>query len=149
MVIPDTVRGFIKKNSVASIATIPADSEYPHIVPVFYVTDAEEHIYFISAMGSAKLANIAARPHVALSITEPGKLRTLELKATAVIVKKLEPKDHKILDQISRVSSEGSKFSFPPVMQIDGKGIQLVQLTIQAFHFANYAGHETNVLTGP
>lgn len=149
MNLPDQVKIFLTSNRVATVAVIGEHGDYPHAAPVFYIVDKEFTVYFVSASTSQKLKDIAAHPHIAVSITDANGLTTLELKGTAVIVDTIGDKEQFLISEISRVSNASSGTSFAPVMKLDGRGVHLVRIAIDAYHFADYAGHELNVLTGP
>ncbi len=62
-----TIHSFLKVQSTLSLATVNADGT-PTIAPLFYVSDDELNLYWLSSPRSRHSVNLTERPNVAATI---------------------------------------------------------------------------------
>ncbi len=142
--LPTQVQKFLSSNSLATIATISDDNDYPYVLPVFYVTDNSSNLYFASHKDSKKLHNILSHPHIGISITDSVNLISLQLQGTANVAEQ----NFEMVQKILRVASEKSENSFPPIMQIKTGLMQVVTFIIHWYRLTSYSGKSAVFVEG-
>ncbi|MBI3379456.1 pyridoxamine 5'-phosphate oxidase family protein [Candidatus Gottesmanbacteria bacterium] len=138
--LPIEVQEFISSNSIATIATISKENDYPYVLPVFYVTDNRFYLYFATHKQSKKLDNILSHPHIGISITDPTNLISLQLQGTATIAQQ----NPEIIQKLITISNAMSEYSMPPIMKINTGIMQVVTFIIHWYRLARYS--EKNAL---
>ena len=63
----DAVRAFVESQSTLALATVSADG-LPQVAPLFYVSDDNLNLYWLSSETSRHSINLAAQPQVAATI---------------------------------------------------------------------------------
>lgn len=136
--LPEEIKSFLSSNSVATIATVTDDKDYPYVLPVFYVVDDNFKLYFISPEESRKVKNILANPHMSVSITDTSKLISLQLHGTATV----SERNPKLTEWLIEVSNKNSYQLLPPMMQIKTDQTVVVSFNIDWYQLSNYSGKE-------
>ncbi len=63
----DAVRAFLEAHSTLALATVSADG-LPQVAPLFYVSDDDLNLYWLSSQTSRHSINLAAQPQAAATI---------------------------------------------------------------------------------
>ena len=149
MNVPSPVLTFLHEHCVATIATISQDDDYPHVVPIFYISKDDGTIYFLSNVNSKKLENILSHPHIGMAITNSETLTSLELKGSATIVSAAEQK-MQLVEEINAVATKASSNAFPPVIQLNnGSSIQVIKFFIEWYRLTGYGGKDPEFIESP
>lgn len=106
----ETVRAFLEAQSTLALATIDANG-HPQAAPLFYVSDDDLNLYWLSSTSSRHSVNLAAQEYVAAAIYPAvwswTEIRGLQIEGTTGIV--IDPAQRAIiLDRYQR------KFNLPP-----------------------------------
>ncbi len=133
------IRDFLMQHVVAIIATKTTDERYPHLAPVFYLTNPDLILYFMSHEDSNKIKHILVNPRITIAITDQATLTTLQLKGVANIVED-SAKKIEMLDKLHRVSNEGSGKSMPPITKLSDKPLVVFEFTPEWFRYSNFLG---------
>lgn len=106
----ETVRAFLETQSTLALATADA-AGHPHTAPLFYVSDDDLNLYWLSSVSSRHSVNLAAQEYVAAAIYPAvwswTEIRGLQIEGTAGIVTDAAQRET-ILDRYRR------KFNLPP-----------------------------------
>lgn len=135
------VQNFFTHHTLATIATKASENRYPHVTPLFYVTDENLHLYFMSHENSEKLKKILSNPRITVSITDQSTITTLQLKGVTTAIED-SPKKIEVMEKIIRVSNDASNNSFPPITKLSGGPLHVYEFTPQWFQYSNFSGKE-------
>ena len=67
--VPERYRDILASRALGHLATISADRR-PQVNPVWFLSDGQ-HVYLSVKADTAKLRNLRATPHVAMSVVDP------------------------------------------------------------------------------
>jgi uncharacterized protein YhbP (UPF0306 family) len=85
----ETIHAFLAGHSTLALATVNADST-PQIAPLFYVSDDDFSLYWLSSLRSRHSLNISARAHAAATIYPAiwgwQEIKGVQLEGRAVVI---------------------------------------------------------------
>ena len=131
---PD-IAEFLKNSHVMVLATASANG-IPHAASVFYATDTQMNIYFLTKDQTTKSRNIIANPQVAAVVYDAEMLRTTQITGNA---KKVE--DPQMMQKAQEVMERFAKQiagAPPPVTKLDAGEYILYRITPQSIRLADY-----------
>lgn len=141
---------FLKKNRLATIATISSKSGNPQASLVYYVADDNFHLYIVTSTESRKIRNIFKNNKVALVIGQEVKPLVLQIEGEAKIVDD-QDKKREITNRYLELANESnpSSINFPPVMKIPSEsGFIIIEITITYFKFSDFSAREGLIVEG-
>lgn len=127
---------FLKRNKVAVLATAGMDAR-PHAAAVFYETDSNSNIFFVTKEDTAKSKNLQANPQASMVIFEAKSLRTAQIYGGVTRMQN-EAMLQKALRIMSRHSSETSGSSATPISKLDAGAYVLYMLTPEVIRLGDY-----------
>lgn len=109
---------FLKGNRAGVIATVSAEGK-PHASVVYYVTDDNFNIYFITKIDSRKYRSIKANPSIAFTVGQLDTPRTLQIEGVAVEMLGEEDKKAHVPDIMDMLSKNNP--SYLPIAKMDSE----------------------------
>jgi general stress protein 26 len=94
---------FLKNNHIAVLATADKAAE-PHAATIFYATDSQMNIFFITKVKTKKSKNLEENPKASLAIHEASTQKTLQISGPVTVVN-----DPQIMAKALRLMSKYSK----------------------------------------
>ena len=141
---------FLRRNRLATIATISSENNSPQVSLIYYVTDENFHLYIVTSTESRKIRNILKNNKVALCIGQEVEPLVLQIEGDAKILDNQEKKieiAHRYLD-IANTSNPKSA-NWPPIMKIPSdSGFIIIEITINQFKFSDFSGTESEIIEG-
>lgn len=64
------IAAFLKRNHIAVLATANKETAAPHAATIYYATDSQMNIFFVTKEGTTKSKNIVSNPQAAIAIYE-------------------------------------------------------------------------------
>lgn len=139
--LPVEVHAFLSSNSIATIATISEDTDYPYVLPVFYITE-NSNLYFASLKECKKIKNILFHPQIGISITDPVNLKSLQLEGSAGITEQKPQQVEKLLI----IAHENSQNNLAPLLQIRKDAMVIVEFFIHQYRLSDYSGKHASMI---
>src|SRR5207248_2163271 len=75
---PDIAQ-FLKRNHVGVLATASLENAQPHAAAIYYATDSNLNIYFLTKSKTAKSRNLDSNPQGAVVVYEAAEQRTAQI----------------------------------------------------------------------
>jgi nitroimidazol reductase NimA-like FMN-containing flavoprotein (pyridoxamine 5'-phosphate oxidase superfamily) len=139
--LPVDVDEFLSSNSIATIATISEDADYPYVLPVFYITE-NSNLYFASLKECKKIKNILFHPHIGISITDPVNLKSLQLEGSAEIAEQKPQQIEKLLV----IAHKNSQNNLSPLLMIEKSSMVIIQFIIHRYRLSDYSGKNATMV---
>ncbi len=138
---------FLKAHTAGVIATVASDGK-PHASAVYYVSDDNFSIYFLTLRTSRKYAAIQANPWSAFVVGTQDVPQTLQIEGPAVELKTDEEKQAHITDLVKVLTSNSTYYA--PITKLSPAETVIMWLEAKWVRWGDYAsplqGTE-NVLT--
>lgn len=116
---------FLRRQCVATLATVSPDGQ-PQAATIYYVVDHRLTFYFLTKDSTRKYKNIMATPRVALVVSDPTTLTTVQAEGIATEVIDAAERDKVfVLLKESNVSAA----AWPPPISKLGGGVHVMQIT--------------------
>jgi general stress protein 26 len=130
------ISAFLGKHHVGVLATANASGE-PHAATIYFTTDEQLNIYFITKTETTKHRNIQANPQVALAVHEEQSQATLQISGIAT---KIEDSGQfqEIFGKILSVTVETSTSAIPPFSQLQAGGYIAYCIQPKTLRLAEY-----------
>ena len=107
----------------------------PQATPIYFSSDTELGIYFITHSTSRKYQNMIKNPNVAFVVYVERPAKCVQIEGTVSIV--TDPTEKRIRStELLSISTEDSET--PPIAQIAGREIVVMKITPTAARFANF-----------
>ena len=128
---------FLWSHEVAVLSTVDANGTL-HGSAVYYASDKNDHIFFVSKEKTKKIQNIHANPQVALTMYDTQTMQTLQVSGVAQV--ETEPEMKKLIqDRVLRPRFRpGGKTELPPILYIPAGDYVVVSVKPTAYTFADY-----------
>lgn len=141
---PNEVMQFLSSHSVATVSTVSVENDYPYAVPMFYAAGEKPVLFFASHSDSRKIRNIAAHPHVGVTIIDIQNLTTLQLQGTAIV----GDQDLTMIKKVLQIANDGSGDTLPPLMKIPSSSMLLITFNISWFKLSSYSENKAVYFEG-
>jgi nitroimidazol reductase NimA-like FMN-containing flavoprotein (pyridoxamine 5'-phosphate oxidase superfamily) len=133
---PDIIN-FLKNNHVAVLATANKETATPHAASVFFATDSQLNLYFLTKENTTKSKNLATNPQAAMVIYEAEILKTAQILGTVSPVKN-DAMMQKALRIMAKYSKQVSGTQTTPISKLDAGDYILYALTPQSIRLGDY-----------
>jgi general stress protein 26 len=80
------IAGFLKRNHIAVLATADHQTAEPHAATIYYATDSQMNIFFLTKVKTKKSINLAGNPKAALAIYQAETQETLQITGPVTVV---------------------------------------------------------------
>jgi nitroimidazol reductase NimA-like FMN-containing flavoprotein (pyridoxamine 5'-phosphate oxidase superfamily) len=139
------IAAFLKRNHIAVLATADKTTAVPHAATIYYGTDSQMNIYFITKVKTKKAENIRSNPAVALTVYEANTQSTLQVTGTATEV--LDPQiKAKALKLMSKYSKETAGTEQTPISRLYAGDEVLYKLWPQTIRLGEYKYGPANAI---
>ena len=138
------VLAFLKRHQNAAIATVTPQGK-PEVANIYYGIDNRFHLYFPTGTLSRKFKNLSKNPHVALSVTDPKKLITVQMEGVARITYSTAKDAHivqtlaKVLTPTLREVLDRLWDPVPPVIKMKNGKLAILEVQIKWVRFADFS----------
>ncbi len=132
----DRICDFIEDNPVGVLATVDKAGA-PHAATVYFVTDSDLNIYFVTKEGTQKHKNLQHNPHAAIAIHHAQSQTTVQAQGKAEVIddiKEFMDLFHQILDASLR-TGESER---PPVSKLFAGDYFMYKFTSNELRLAEY-----------
>ena len=140
----DQARGhalqFLKSNSAGVLSTISSDGK-THGSAVYYVSDDDFNIYFITLTTSRKFANLSANPHVAFTVGTQYVPQTIQLEGVASMLRHPEEIGAHAEDLMKVLTSNSTYYA--PITKLGDADTAIIWIQPKWIRWADYASVET------
>jgi general stress protein 26 len=85
------IAGFLKRNHIAVLATADHQTAEPHAATIYYATDSQMNIFFLTKVKTKKSINLAGNPKAALAIYQAETQETLQITGPVTVVDNQTP----------------------------------------------------------
>jgi general stress protein 26 len=127
----------LSKHNIGILATTSTDLK-PHAATIYFVTDADFNMYFITRTNTTKCRNLQQNPQAALAIFEAATQKTVQVVGH---VSKVEDtaKFDEIYKQIMAITHNTSYKEAPPFSRLEAGGDTVIYcLKPQSLRLAEY-----------
>ena len=132
---PD-ITDFLKKSHIMVLAT-SSPNGIPSAATVFYTTDSQMNLYFLTKEQTTKCRNIMANPQIAAVIYQAEMLRTAQITGTAVKVDNPHM-TQKTTEIMSGYAQQIAGTPRTPISKLDAGKNVLFCITPQSIRMADY-----------
>ena len=139
------IAGFLKRNHVAVLATASKDSSEPHAAAVYFDTDSNLNVYFLTKEKTLKCKNLMSNPQAAMAVYESDTQRTAQINGPVEVV---DDKEGMAIAQriMAKFSQQGAGSEETPISKLDAGDYVLFRLRPQSIRLAEYRYGEHNSL---
>jgi nitroimidazol reductase NimA-like FMN-containing flavoprotein (pyridoxamine 5'-phosphate oxidase superfamily) len=131
------ITSFLKRNHVGVLATSNKETGTPHAATIFYATDSQTNLYFLTKEDTAKSKNLTTNPRAAIVVYEAEMLRTAQISGS---VSKVD--DPAMMEKALRIMAKFSKQTAQtdqtPISKLDAGEYILYRLTPQSIRLGDY-----------
>lgn len=127
---------FIKKHPAGVLATANTSGS-PHAACVYFVTDHDLNIFFVTKEETTKHKNLQQNPLASLAIYDEQAQTTLQANGRAEVIEDMELFSE-LFNKILDISVEGSGVSRPPVSKLFAGNYFMYKLTPHTLRLAEY-----------
>jgi general stress protein 26 len=131
------IASFLKRNHIAVIATANKESGAPHAAAVYYATDSQMNIFFVTKEDTTKSKNLATNPQIAVAIYDAPIQATAQITGTATRVD-----DPAMLEKALRIMSkhaqETAKTDETPISKLNAGQYILYKIWPQTIRLGEY-----------
>ena len=131
---------FMRAHQSGVLATAEKDAQ-PHASAVYYTTDDDFNVYFLTLVSSRKYAAIQSNPRVAFSVGTQDVPQTMQLEGVADELR-YEDENNQQLAQVANVLMSASTY-YAPLTTLDRAGVRLMRITPNWIRWADYASGKT------
>lgn len=128
---------FVKDHDLAVLSTVDRTGIVNGAV-VYYFVEQDNSIYILTRSESAKARGLLAHGQVALTIHEPGTLKTAQLQGSAEVVTDQATRN-KIFDWVIKPRPYQGKMELPPVTKLKDGGYMVVRIVPTNIHYTDYS----------
>jgi general stress protein 26 len=131
------IANFLKRNHVAVLATADKKTGQPHAATVYYATDSQMNIFFVTKEQTAKNKNLEQNPLAAIAIYEAPTQTTTQIAGP---VTRIEDKTmmEKALRIMSKYSQETAQTDETPISKLNAGEYILYKLWPQSIRMGEY-----------
>lgn len=131
---------FLKNHSAGVLSTVSMDGK-PHGSAIYYVTDDNFNIYFITLKTSRKCAHVQENPSVALTVGTQDVPQTIQLEGIATMLQHPEEIGAHAVD-LMKVLTSNSRY-YAPVTKLDNDDTAIIWIQPKWIRWADYASDAT------
>lgn len=132
------IKNFLKRHTLASLATLSEDMGKPQVAIVYYDYDGQYSLAFATSIESRKLANIMRREDVALAIGQDNGYESMQIEGTARIVTHDDERIRLISRLYKKISIDESHVIHWPIIKVHSKDLVVVEVKIEWFRYADF-----------
>lgn len=130
---------FLKNHSAGVLSTVSEDGK-AHGSAIYYVTDENFNIYFLTLKTSRKFANLQANPSVALTVGTQDVPKTIQLEGVASVLQHPEEIGARA-EELMKVLTSNSRY-YAPLTQLDNDDTVIVWIQPKWVRWADYTSQE-------
>jgi general stress protein 26 len=131
---------FLKQHTAGVLSTVSADGK-AHGSAIYYVTDDDFNIYFITLKTSRKFANLQENPSVALTVGRQDVPQTIQLEGVASALQHPDDIGAHAAD-LMKVLTSNSRY-YAPLTQLGSADTAIIWIQPKWVRWADYANAET------
>lgn len=129
--------GFVAENDLAVLSTVSRTGIVSGAI-VYYITDNEGFIYILTRSESTKARGIIAHGQVALTIHEPGTLKTAQVQGEAQVETDQTAKDE-VFNRIVKARTYRGETHMPPVTKLKNGGYMVIRIAPTDIKYNDYS----------
>jgi len=131
------IEAFLKRNHIAVLATADKQTAQPHAATIYYMTDSQMNIYFLTKDGTMKSKNIEGNPYASIAIYEAETQTTAQISGP---INKVEDSAmmEKAMSLASKYSKETSGTDETPISKLYAGNYVLYRLWPQFIRLGEY-----------
>ncbi len=137
------VHAFLKEHQVGVLSTA-GEAGTAWGAAVYFVTDDDLNIFFVTRTGTFKYKNIEAQPFAALTVVDNETQVTVQLSGE-ILKMPINKYMHVFFDKFAAMRPEGDYHWAPPVDKVHEGNYMPLQLTPSHLQFADYGKHRIEV----
>ncbi len=127
---------FLKSHKIGVLATLSPDG-IPHASTIYYASDEDLNIYFLTLISTRKYAALQAHPQVAFTISAPDVPQTLQIEGMAMDIT-LDEEAAKKKDELFQALNSNPWF-YGPLTKLDPATSVVVWIRPTWIRWADYA----------
>jgi len=131
------IAGFMKRNHIAVLATADRNSAQPHASTIYYATDSQMNVYFVTKDKTRKSQDLAGNPQAALAIFEADTQTTLQISGPVTVVDN-EAMMSKALKLMSKYAKETAQTESTPISKLYAGDYVLYKIWPQTIRLGEY-----------
>jgi general stress protein 26 len=132
----DTAKAFLAEHTIATLSTADQSGK-AHGAVVYYLTDNDQEIYFVSKNSTTKVNNIQQNPQVAFTIFDAPSIQTLQISGRAAQETDQQRIDYFFENLVKPHPYSGSML-MPPVTAIKEGEYVVMRISPTEVHFSDY-----------
>lgn len=127
---------FLKSHTAGVLASVGRDGK-PHASVVYYTSDDQFSIYFITLASSRKYEALTANPWAAFVVGTLDMPQTLQIEGPVVELRRNEDMRAKLPELLERLTSNAKYFA--PITKMDPASIVVMWMEAKWIRWADYA----------
>lgn len=131
---------FLKSHKAGVLATVGADGA-PHASAIYYVTDDDFNLYFLTLFSSRKYEAIRANPAVAFTVGTSDVPQTLQIEGVAAELSHEEEKRAHISDLVKVLTSNSQYYA--PITKLDPSEVVMIWVQPKWVRWADFSSVES------
>ncbi|MBC7707798.1 pyridoxamine 5'-phosphate oxidase family protein [Polaromonas sp.] len=137
------IHAFLKKHPMGVLSTVGVDN-VPWGAAVYYLSDEDFNIYFVTRAESLKYKNIEMNPYAALTVSDSETQITVQLsgKVSTMPVQKYMDV---FFDKFANIRPDGDYEWAPPIDKVHEGNYMPLQLTPTKMQYADYGSRRIEV----
>lgn len=129
-------RNFLWNHEIAVVSTVDQNGAL-HGAVVYYASDKNDNIFFVSKEKTDKVKHIMKNPQVALTMYDVQSMQTLQVSGIAHLEQDEDIKKA-ITDRIIRPRFQDGHAALPPILYIPAGDYVIVSIKLTSFKFSDY-----------
>lgn len=129
---------FLKEHDLAVLSTVDRTGNV-HGAVIYYLVDQNNLIYILTKSDTGKGRNVYAHSQVAMTVHEPGTLKTLQIQGTAEIETDQKVKDSVFARMVKPRIYKGETY-LPPVTKLQEGSFMVIRIKTSSMNYHDYAG---------
>ncbi len=131
------IANFLKRNHIAVLATANKETAQPHATAIYYATDSQMNLFFVTKEKTTKNKNLIQNPKAAVAIYEAETQTTIQITGP---VSRIE--DQTMLEKslliMSKYSKQTAQTEETPLSKLDAGEYILYKLWPQTIRMGEY-----------
>ncbi len=128
---------FLKEHDLAVLSTVDRTGNV-HGAVVYYLVDQNNLIYILTKSDTGKGRNVYAHSQVAMTINEPGTLKTLQIQGTAEVETDQKVKDS-VFERMVKPRTYKDETSLPPVTKLQEGSFVIIRISASFMSYHDYS----------
>lgn len=131
------IANFLKRNHIAVLATANKATGQPYATTVYYATDSQMNIFFVTKEGTTKSKNLVQNPQAAMAIYEANTQTTTQITGPTSRVED-QTMMEKALRIMAKYSKETAQTEETPISKLDAGAYVLYKLWPQTIRMGEF-----------